>query len=667
MLQGPQVKRALARAAQMIGVAAGYYGYAYIGTLLAVPPSGFAILWIATAFLLGVMLQTPVRSWWVVLGIVPTHFYLISDFGTPFGVALTQVGGNLFVAGASALVVRRVLGAPLQLDQFRVVVSYMVVAGVAMPAIGNMVVLSIHGLTGWAEDLWLSWRQWMLACIVPTLTVPLVMQLALQRKLVGYGEKTRDLYIELAIVSILLFALSYVAFGLEPGGDWQPVVMLLPVPLMLWASVRLGLGGACLSMLVFAAAIIVRALSGVGPFADQASAVSLMSLQVFLIVITIMLMLLAALMQEWRNNEELLKRSESRMEVVAASTDTGLWQWDEVKQQLWMTEHCRAMFGLAPSQTLTPELFLNIVHPDDRAHLRGGLRWMVAAPDMATIKEFRIVRPDGEARWFIVRTHTEFDREGNAVRISGVFRDVTPRMRALEEAQRLGDRLITLQEEERQSIAQDLHDLTAQHLVAANLSLGMLTRRVTMNEAADSVMEDIRASLTLAINELRTFTYLLRPVGLDSEGITSVLRRYVDGFARRTGIQATFRASAAADRLPLDQQRALLRIVQESLMNVHRHAQAKRVLITLRCVREDLHLIVSDDGKGIRQRAVRSSDPARLGVGIPGMTARVRHLGGKITIRSSAKGTVVHVAIPIAPELRRGPLISPALEKIAQP
>ena len=106
----------------------------------------------------------------------------------------------------------------------------------------------------------------------------------------------------------------------------------------------------------------------------------------------------------------------------------------------------------------------------------------------------------------------------------------------------------------------------------------------------------------------------------------------------------------------MDQQRALLRIVQESLANIYRHAAATRVWVDLRRWGDELHLVVRDNGHGMAGASRRSpSEPVRLGVGIPGMAARVRQLGGKIDIRSRAGLTTVHVALPleVAAEPRR--------------
>jgi two-component system, NarL family, sensor kinase len=87
----------------------------------------------------------------------------------------------------------------------------------------------------------------------------------------------------------------------------------------------------------------------------------------------------------------------------------------------------------------------------------------------------------------------------------------------------------------------------------------------------------------------------------------------------------------------------LLRIIQESLANVHRHAAATQVSINLRCIGGSVHLVVRDDGGGI---AMANGEQASLGVGLPGMAMRVRQLGGKLEVNSSVRVTTVHASIP---------------------
>ena len=643
----PQRRGFVERAAWVVVVSLGYYALAYVGTVLHAP-SGFAIVWPATAFLVGVFLLTPVRYWWTyLLGLIPTHFEFVASIDPRHPTLLVvaiQIFGNILMASATAVAVQRASKGRLRFDNFRRALTYILVAALAVPAVANSLLICLHMLTGSASDFWLSWRQWMLASLFPAITITPLMVLTAQ----GHAM-VRDIrwpQAEVLILSATLFLLIYLTFGKITISAYEPMLLLAPLPILLWAAARWGVWGLSLSLLVAASAIILRALGGTGPFAPGAAPVSIVALQVYLSVIAIPLVLLAALMEEqWRDKEQ-LKRSEARMDVVAASTETGLWQWDAASGSLWTTEHCRKMFGLSPEIAHAPAAFLDAVHPEDRPRVRAALEQTMRSVDVQVLSEFRVVNANDEERWIIMRTGAESDADHGVVRVSGVFRDVTLRKHAQLKSDQLSNRLLTLQDDERKNIAEALHDSTTQHLVAVGLMTGMLERRMTLTEETQGLLEDMRSSLAKAIKELRTFTYLLRPPELEQQGLCDVLEKYVRGFGMRTGLRVLIKISPEADALPIERRRALFRIAQESLANIHRHADAGRISVNLRRYGHELHMIIRDDGRGM-SAASPHGEPVRLGVGIPGMTARIRELGGRIDIRSGVRGTSVHVALPV--------------------
>ena len=348
-------------------------------------------------------------------------------------------------------------------------------------------------------------------------------------------------------------------------------------------------------------------------------------------------------MHRRRRAEASLKESEERMTFAVASTNTGLWQYDVPSKELWATEQCHALFGFAPGSPLRVETLLRRVHPDDRAIALGAIRAASAPAELAERCEFRVVRPDGGVLWILASGKTHFDEQGKPVKVSGVFRDVTARKIAEHETEQLARRLSTIQDEERRQIAEELHDSTTQHLVAVGLNMMSLRNRVGEDADNRKLLEEIEGSLDEATKELRTFTYLLHPPQLEKDGLRSALRRYVDGFARRTRLQTRLRIDAKAEELPFSVQRALLRVVQEALANVHRHASASKVSISVKCVADRVHLVVADDGKGASGTAKREPcESFRAGVGIPGMTARLRRAGGDLEIQSGPRGTRLH-------------------------
>jgi PAS domain S-box-containing protein len=231
---------------------------------------------------------------------------------------------------------------------------------------------------------------------------------------------------------------------------------------------------------------------------------------------------------------------------------------------------------------------------------------------------------------------------GKVTGVSKIARDISARKKVEHE------RLLALQDEERRRIANELHDSTAQHLVAMSLNLMRLRADTAVKAETLDILDEIDGSLEEAIKELGAFTYLLHPPDLQTEGLSATLGRYVEGFGRRTGLKITLRSCRSVDHLSLPLQQTLLRIVQEALTNVYRHASATCVSVNFRCVGKRLRLVISDDGKGTDETSGRkNAKQFRLGVGIPGMIARMQQVGGHLDIRSGPNGTAVHATMTV--------------------
>jgi len=231
---------------------------------------------------------------------------------------------------------------------------------------------------------------------------------------------------------------------------------------------------------------------------------------------------------------------------------------------------------------------------------------------------------------------------GKVTGVSKIARDISTRKKAEHE------RLVALQDEERQRIANELHDSTAQHLVAIGLNLMRIRADAAGGTKTLDILDEIDESLEEATRELRAFTHLLHPPDLQRDGLSGTLGRYVEGFGTRTGLKFTVNSCPSVDQLSLPLQQALLRIVQEALTNVYRHASATCVSVNFRCVGKRLRLVISDDGQRAEETSGhQNGKPFRLGVGIPGMVARMRQFGGKLHIDSGPNGTAVHATVPV--------------------
>jgi signal transduction histidine kinase len=221
------------------------------------------------------------------------------------------------------------------------------------------------------------------------------------------------------------------------------------------------------------------------------------------------------------------------------------------------------------------------------------------------------------------------------------------------ELRALANRLMHAQDDERRRIAQMLHETTAQDLAALKMLLARLNR--TADHVSDSERSALTESISLAdqsMTQVRTLSYLLHPPFLDEMGLLSALRWYAAGFAERSGITVDLDLPGTFERLPLDTETALFRIVQESLINIHRHAGSEIARIRLRRDAETLVLEIEDRGHGIPTASLEhiASGGGAVGVGIASMSGRIEQLGGRLEITSRDRGTTgtaVRVWLPL--------------------
>lgn len=212
----------------------------------------------------------------------------------------------------------------------------------------------------------------------------------------------------------------------------------------------------------------------------------------------------------------------------------------------------------------------------------------------------------------------------------------------------LSARILELQDVERRKIARELHDSVGQFLAGLKINLSRLQRRENPASVDNHPLLLESVELTeRAIGEVRTISHLLHPPLLDELGLHSAARWYIEGFAKRSGIQVELKLAEITDRLPREIELALFRVLQESLTNVHRHAKASFVLVEIQCTETEVTLIVCDNGKGIsREALLRFRAGHAGGIGLAGMRERLVELGGVLEVESSAKGTQIRASLP---------------------
>jgi PAS domain S-box-containing protein len=283
---------------------------------------------------------------------------------------------------------------------------------------------------------------------------------------------------------------------------------------------------------------------------------------------------------------------------------------------------------------------------DDAAKTAEALRDIIGGRRSGFRMEYPCESPDG-LRWFQLRV-TRPDAT-HAPRIVVAHEDITEVKRAQEELARLSSRLIQVQDEERRAIARELHDTTAQNLLAITLNASRL--REPLSNAGEPARRILAETLSLAeqcLQEVRTLSYLLHPPLLDDIGLASALRWFAKGFSDRSGIDVEVRAvEDHGAALPREIATTLFRVAQEAVSNVHRHSGSPWARIALHRVEHAIRLDVTDRGRGLPRQLDSSADSQTVGVGISGMRVRLEQLGGKLEIRSDSSGTRVTATVPL--------------------
>jgi signal transduction histidine kinase len=213
----------------------------------------------------------------------------------------------------------------------------------------------------------------------------------------------------------------------------------------------------------------------------------------------------------------------------------------------------------------------------------------------------------------------------------------------------LSARILDLQDAERRRIARELHDSVGQYLVGLKINLEqLLGSRANLTSAHENLLAQTIELAERSMLEVRTISHLLHPPLLDEVGLESAIRWYADGFALRSALKVSLHLDSIINRLPKEVELALFRVLQESLTNVHRHANAKSIEVVLTCSSGHIVLSVIDDGVGMAAEVLtRFSSGRASGVGLAGMRERLAELDGTLEVERASRGTAVRATIPV--------------------
>src|SRR6266704_352857 len=589
--------------AKIGAVAAVYFSAAKLGLLAAVAQKVVSSAWPPTGVALATLLLLGVRFW---PGIALGAFLLNWTSGVPAAGAAGIAAGNTLEAVTAVLLLRRVADFRPSLAGLRDVLALVTLAALISP----LVSATIGVLSLWASGM-------------------------IERAATGH--------------------LWFVWWSGDAMGD-----LLSAPPLLIWAALRFGVLGSATASGIVAALTIWSTVHGQGSFVGSTPTHDLLLLQMYLALLSVTGLVLAAMTTERRQVEHAARESEQRYRTLLENAPEAILVHQDGR---WIIANRAALKLLhaARVEQLVGRATLDIVHPDYRAIVRERIEREFATGEPAPLLEQQFVAVDG--------TVLDVEVVGIPITLAGrqggqiIVRDITERRqaeqtvrereaevrRSRERLEALSQRLLKVQENERRLIARELHDQIGQALTAVKLNLESLRSGARGGRGAKAFPLDESVAIVEQLMEaVRSMSLELRPSALDDLGLAAALRWYADRQARRAGFSVRVRTQLPAERLASDLETACFRVAQEAITNVARHAGAKRVEVDARAEDGTLDLTVRDDGSGFDVAAVRGGTTAEGSIGLDGMEERVHLLGGDFRIDSQpGTGTTVWARFPL--------------------
>ncbi len=649
-------------------VFAAYYLGAKIGFALTFRPHPVSVLWPPNSILLAALLLTPVRIWWVLLlAAFPAHLAAQLQSNVPPTMILCWFISNSCEALIGAGCVRYLIDRPVRFDRLRNVGIFCFFAAFLGPFLSSFLDAAFVVINHWGQDsYWQVWRIRFTSNVLTALTlVPFIVSWSAEG-IAWLGKIRRSRFLEAGLLLLGLLSVNTIAFyKFAPTAD--SALLYLPLPFLIWAAVRFGSRGASAAICTVGFLAIWSAGHGYGPFSTRSAEENALSIQMFLIVMSVPLMLLAALIEERSKGETTLREREERISLAAESADLAFWTINFERKESWMSDNGRAIFNFGPDEPLSRELFLSRVHPEDRNAVDEAIESARASSQTFEF-EYRLLRPDGETRWLISRGRYGYNDRGGIRELIGVAIDVTAQVKA--------NLQLRLQREEMAHLSRvsSMGELTASlahelnqplSAIASNAAAGrrFLTQGSPEPKMFEELLADVAADARRASDIIHGIHDFVRKregtrrlVNLN-EIIREVLRLlHSDLLGRATFVEKQLDPSLpSVDADPVQLQQVLLNLLMNSLEAMHlTSTEKRRILISTKCEADSVVTSVRDYGSGLPEEDMDkvfthfySTKPNGMGMGLTIVRSIIEAHGGKLWAENVDEGARFFFALPV--------------------
>jgi PAS domain S-box-containing protein len=408
-------------------VVVGYYLGARIGFALTFHPHPVSVLWPPNSILVAALLLTPPRIWWfVLLAAFPAHWAAQLQSHVPPLMILCWFISNSCEAVIGAGLTRYLVGGPIRFTSLRNASIFCLCVVFIGPFLSSFLDAAFVVWNHWGQGTY--WEliriRFSSNALAALIVVPLIVTWA-RNGIPAMRTARLSRYLEACVLFLGLFSVSY-AVLYEFGRGAESALLFLPLPFLLWAAVRFGSLGASSAISIVGFLAIWSGSHGHGPFSGGTVEQNALSIQIFLIVLAIPMLFLATVIEERATAAAELRETHQRMNLAASAGELGFWLWDIARNEIWISDKGRALFGFEPLEKLDIDRFRNAIHPNDRESLQQAVQNSLNT-GMEYEGEHRILLPNGQIRWLAERGRVEFTDEGKPARMRGVSLDVTPR------------------------------------------------------------------------------------------------------------------------------------------------------------------------------------------------------------------------------------------------
>jgi PAS domain S-box-containing protein len=653
-----------------------YYAATQIAWTLRFPDSKVSLFFPPHAVLLCVLLFVPTRHWWAyVLAAASAHFLATQQAHWPTMYALTCEAFDALKYVSAAAGIRILIKSPLKGITLRDAILFVLIAVVFVPFGAAFWGAAFTVSYGFGTRYWIEWRNLGISNAVTAVVLVPVILIGAHRL---FDRRARALprwrALEAAFVGACTVALGIFVFDKMPAGPGtSPALLYAPIPFLIWAALRFGLGGISISMLIMTFEAIWGTMRGHGPFLAQTPIENALALQLFLLVTATPLMLLAVVIEEERRSKEALRQSASLMGLAAEAGNLAMWVWEVSGNDVWMTERGRALFGVEPDERLDSAVIFDRVHPEDRSEREGAINQAIQTRGEYEM-EYRVQLPDGSTRWIHGRGRCVDQNDGAGPKLIGVSMDITARKQAealaaqkraeLEHVARVatvGELTATLTHEIGQPLAAIMINshVGVRLLDAARPDLQKVRDTLSdIHQVTERTVEVI-GGLRAMIKRDKTAAPL---INVDVNNVIRIVERIVHGDANLHKVALHLELSpevrpVKGDSVQLQQVILNLMLNAFSAMSGAEFDGARRLIVRTSLMDpSNVRIEVQDSGTGIAAEKIDSifdpfitSKPDGLGMGLSICRSIIERHGGTISAANNPdRGATFSITLPVS-------------------